>query len=245
MNWPTIDDLTEARRVLAVAAAALFLVALALPMWTINVHAVQYPDQVLRLHVYAYPHMTGDYVEMHRLNKYIGFYYPDPVYWTPNYPVQPTAVDVPEWTVGPLAFVVTALLSLFVAVAPTADKLKRGLKYQLVATVGVFTVMLADIQYRLYQAGHTLDPNAPVMGVEGFTPPIWGRYEVANITSYSRLGVGAYLSMIAIGLLVLAYHYRHVDDPVWDLPALVRGDVNGVRNRLGALSGDDDRNRAT
>jgi hypothetical protein len=209
MQWPTLEEFLELRRSLPVLAAVLFVAALALPMWIIHVTAPQYPGEVLTLKLYAYPRLTGDYWEMAELNQYVGFYYPDPVYWQPNYEVHERAIEVPEWSIGWLAFVLVSALSLFVAVAPSVEKLKRGLKWQLVGTVTVFTVMLADIQYRLYQAGHTLDPDAPLLGVEAFTPPIWGKYEVANITSHSRFGAGVYMVLVAIALLVVAYNYRN------------------------------------
>jgi len=224
---PSVERFTELRRLLPLAAAVLFVAALAFPMWRIEVHAVQYPDTTLRLQLFAYPHIAGDYAEMANLNKYIGFYYPDPVFWQPNYEPHPKAIDVPEWSLGPLAFVAVGLLSGVVALAPDTRRLVRGLRYQLAGTVLVFGVMLADIQYRLYQAGHTLDAGAPVMGVEGFTPPLWGRYEVANITSYSRFGLGVYLSVLAVLLLAVAYRYRHRETTVGDLLARIRG-------RLGA-----------
>ena len=208
MQWPSRDEFVQMRRSLPVVAALLFVAALALPMWVIAVTAPQYPGEVLTLKLYAYPQLAGDYWEMAELNQYVGFYYPDPVYWEPNYEVHERAIDVPEWSFGWLAFVLVSALSLFVAVAPSVEKLKRGLKWQLIGTIAVFTVMLADIQYRLYQAGHTLDPDSPLMGVEAFTPPIWGKYEVANITSHSRFGAGVYLVLVAIALLVVAYYYR-------------------------------------
>lgn len=211
----------EVRRMFPVLAAILFLIALGLPMWKVEVQAIQYPNEPLNLDLYAYPRIEGDFVEMHRLNKYIGFYYPDPVYWSPNYDVHENAVDVPEWSVGWLAFVMVSGLSLFVAVAPTNKKLKLGLICQLIGTVSVFTVMLADIQYRLYQSGHTLDPGAPVVGVDPFTPPIWGKYEVANITSYSRFGSGVYLSTVAILLLFLAFWFRNSSVKLQEVPGRI------------------------
>lgn len=232
MKLPTLDELREARRGLAVLAAVLFAASLLFPMWHIHIHAVQYPDEVLHISLYGFPRLTGDYVEVHRLNKYIGFYYPDPVYWQPNYEPHPEAIDVPEWSLGPFAFVGVALLSVFVAVAPTTEKLKRGLKYQLVGTVAVFGAMLVDIQYRLYQAGHTLDPGAPVVGVEPFTPPLWGRYEVANITSVSHFGVGVFMSMAAVGLLAVAYYYRDTEVTVGALPGRVAGGLGRLPDRL-------------
>ncbi|QIO22164.1 hypothetical protein [Haloarcula sp. JP-L23] len=231
MQRPTLDDFREVRRGLPVVAAVLFVAALAFPMWRISVQAVQYPNTVLHVQLYAYPHLTGDFTEMARLNHYIGFYYPDPVFVEPNFPVQERAIDVPEWSLGPVAFVAVSLLSVFVAVAPTTEKLKRGLTYQFVGTVAVFGVLVADIQYRLWQAGHTLDPDAPVMGVSGFTPPLWGRYSVANITSVSRFGLGAYMAMVAVGLLAVAFSYRDEPVTVRELPGRVRGRIERLLDR--------------
>ncbi|WP_053948286.1 hypothetical protein [Halolamina sediminis] len=233
MERPKPSQFGEIRRLLPLLAAALLVVALLFPMWHIRMDAVQYPSETLSLGLYAYPRISGDYVEIARLNSYIGFYYPDPVYWPPNYEPHPDAIDVPEWSLGPLAFVGVAAASLFVAVAPTARKLRRGLTAQLVGSVLVFGILLADIQYRLYQAGHTLDPDAPVMGVDPFTPPLWGKYAVANITSYSRFGVGAYLTVVAIGLLVVAWLARGSTATVGELPRLVRAVPDRLRERVG------------
>ena len=232
MNWPTRAEFLEIRRALPAVAAALFLGALALPMWVITVAVKQYPGELLHLRLYAYPHIAGDVGEMQALNHYIGFYYPDPVFIQPNYEVQELAVNVPEWSLAPLAFVAVAATGLFVAIAPTVPKLKRGLKWQFAGTVTVFTVMLVDIQYRLYQTGHSLDPGAPVVGVDGFTPPIWGMYQVANITSYSTFGSGVYVSMLAIALLAVAFLCRDTDATVDELPAVVRRGAGALRSRL-------------
>jgi hypothetical protein len=217
MELPSKHEFLELRRLLPIVAAVAFVASLAFPMWRIEVHAVQYPQKVLNLYLYAYPQLTGDVVEMARLNHYVGFHFPDPVYLSPNYEVSPAAIDVPEWSIGWLAFVVVSLLSLFVAVAPTAKKLARGLTGQLVGTVLVFGVMLADIQYRLWQAGNTLDPDAPLMGVEGFTPPLWGMYEVANITSYSRFDLGAFIAIGSVVLLAVAFYFRHSETTLMDV----------------------------
>jgi len=237
---PKLAEFAQLRRALPVAAAVLLLAAPLLPMWHIRVQAVQYPDTILELHLYAYPHIGGDYGEMAALNHYIGFYYPDPVFWQPNYEPHPKAIRVPEWSLGPLAFLGVAGAGLFVALAPDTGRLKRGLTWQLVGSVTVLTVMLADIQYRLYQAGHTLDESAPVMGVDGFTPPLWGKYEVANITSYSRLGVGAYATAVAIGLLVVAFYYRDSPATFGDLPDRLAGRIEGGREWLDEHTVGDD-----
>jgi hypothetical protein len=234
MNYdpPDLSKFAQLRRGLPVIAAVLLVGALLLPMWHIRVEAVQYPNTVLELHLHAYPYIGGDYEEMAALNHYIGFYYPDPVFWQPNYEPHPKAIDVPEWSLGPLAFIALAATGLFVALAPDDRRLRRGLTWQLVGSVTVLTVMLADIQYRLHQAGHSLDEDAPVMGVDGFTPPLWGKYEVANITSYSRLGLGAYVTGVAIGLLVVAFYYRDSEATVGDLPDRIAGRIESGREWL-------------
>lgn len=228
MQWPGLDEFRELRRSLPVVAAVLFVAALALPMWVISVTAPQYPGEVLQLNLYAYPRLTGDFWEMAELNQYVGFYYPDPVYLEPNFRVHDRAIKVPEWSFGWLAFVLVSALSVFVALAPSVEKLKRGLKWQLIGTVTVFTVMLIDIQYRLYQAGHTLDPDAPLMGVDAFTPPIWGKYEVANITSHSRFGTGVYVVLVAIALLFVAYYYRDTTVTYGELGDRIRARIADV-----------------
>jgi hypothetical protein len=242
MNYepPDFREFAQLRRGLPVVAAILLVAAPILPMWHIAVDAVQYPDTTLHLHLHAYPFIGGDYEEMAALNHYIGFYYPDPVYWPANYEPHPYAVDVPEWSLGPFAFGTLAALGLFVALAPDTDRLRKGLTYQFVGSVAVLTVMLADIQYRLYQAGHRLDPDAPVMGVEGFTPPLWGSYEVANITSYSRFGAGAYVPGVAIGLLAVAFYYRDTAATFGDLPDRVAGRIDGAREWLDEHTVGDD-----
>lgn len=231
MDRPPLREFAQLRRALPIVAAVLMVSSLAFPMWSITVDARQYVE-LLHAHVYAYPRITGDVWELAELNQYVGFYFPDPVYWEPNYPVHPRAVDVPEWSAGPFAFVAVSALAIFVAIAPTTEKLKRGLKWQLIGTVAVFTIMLADIQYRLYQTGHTLDPDAPMIGVEGFTPPILGTYEVANLTTTSYLDVGAWMAGSAVLLLLVAYYFRNTDATFGDVPELLSGGFGKIRRRI-------------
>ena len=220
----------ELRRGLPLLAAGLLLVALALPMWRITLTAPQYPGEALAVELYAYPRMGGDYAEVHSLNKYVGFYYPDPVYVEPNFPVHERSVRVPEWVLGPVAFVAVAAAGVFVSLAPTERKLKLGLTAQLAGTVATFAGMFALIQYRLYQAGHSLDPDAPLSGVEGFTPPVLGSYEVANISGFAWFGPGGYLTMLAVALLVAAYLARDTDATFGDLPTVLRDLPGTVRD---------------
>ena len=223
--------LTELRRALPLVAAALLLIALAVPMWRITLEAPQYPDGLF-VELYAYPRLEGDVAETQGLNQYVGFYYPDPVYVDPNYDVHPKAIDVPEWSVGPLAFVAVAATGVFVALAPTVRKLKLGLTCQLAGTATVFVVMFAAIQYRLHQAGHALDPDAPMRGIEPFTPPLLGSYEIANISGIAWFAPGGYLTMLAFALLVVAYVMRDSDATVADAPTLARDGLERLLERI-------------
>lgn len=234
--------LTELRRLLPLAAAVLFVAALLFPMWRITLQAPQYPDDLV-VELFAYPRVAGDYAEVARLNQYVGFYYPDPVFMDPNYPVHENAIPVPEWTFGPLAFIGVALTGVFVALAPTERKLKLGLTAQLVGTIAVFAGMFAIIQYRLHQAGHTLDPNAPLGGVDGFTPPVIGSYEVANINGFAWIGIGGEMAMAAVGLLIVAYFLRDTDATIRDSPELIAQIPQAVSTRIRGVSDRLGRNR--
>lgn len=224
----------ELRRGLPLIAAGLLLVALALPMWRITLTAPQYPGETLLIELYAYPRLGGDHVEVHGLNKYVGFYYPDPVYVEPNFQVDDASIKVPEWILGPVAFVAIAATGVFVSLAPTVRKLKLGLTGQLVGTITTFTIMFALIQYRLYQAGHSLDPNAPLTGVESFTPPVIGGYEVANISGFAWFGPGGYLTGFAVVLLVIAFLSRDSDRTFGDVLESFRSRVSTRRGGAGS-----------
>ena len=239
----SLARLTEIRRALPLAAAALLVGALLVPVWKISLTAPQYPGQELLIELYAYPRLGGDFAEVQGLNKYAGFYYPDPVFIDPNYAVSEAAIDVPEWLLGPLVFVALALTGAFVAFAPTVRKLKAGLTAQLVGTITVFVGMFAFIQYRLYQAGHSLDPDAPLRGIESFTPPLLGPYEVANISGFAWFGPGGYMTVVAVLLLATAYLARDVEATVSELPALARGLPGKIRERVTGDEGDAESTR--
>lgn len=237
-----IARFAELRRLLPLVAAGLLLVAIVLPMWRITLTAPQY-TRPLPVDLYAYPRLGGEHAEVGALNRYVGFYFPDPVFVDPNFEVHENAIAVPEWVLGPVAFVAVAAAGVFVALAPTVRKLKLGLTCQLVGTLATFAGMFAVIQFRLYQAGHSLDPDAPLRGVDGFTPPVIGPYEVANISGYAWFGPGGYLTMVAIGLLVVAFVLRDSAATVRDVPDLLRVSRRRLADRLRRSEDDSNRDR--
>ena len=228
---PRLAQLTELRRALPLVAAGLLLVALAVPMWRITLTAPQYPGQALVVELYAYPRLGGDFEEVQLLNQYVGFYFPDPVFVEPNYEVHENALAVPEWSFGPLAIIGVAATSIFVAVAPTARKLKLGLTAQLLGTIGVFTATFAIIQWRLHQAGHALDPGAPLGGVEAFTPPLLGGYQVGPISGFAWFGIGGYLAGLAVVLLIVAFVLRDTETTIYEVPPMVQRTISRSRKK--------------
>lgn len=236
-----VRQFAELRRALPLAAAALLITSIFLPAWRIILTAPQYRDP-LTVYLYVYPRLGGDYEEVQLLNSYVGFHYPDPVFVTPNFQVHEAAIAVPEWTFGPLAFIAVAAAGVFVALAPTERKLRLGLTCQLIGTVVALTGMFVIIQFRLHQAGHSLDPNAPMSFYDGFTPPVFGSYEIANISGFATIGPGGYLVGTAVGLLVLAFLLRNNPATITETPTLVRATGGRLRRRL-LPTGDTDRSR--
>lgn len=243
-----LTSLTELRRSLALVAAGLFVFALTVPVWRIVITAPQYPGQPLPVELYAYPHLGGEWKEVQSLNHYAGFYYPDPVYVDPNYEVHEKAIEVPEWVLGPVLFVGLAAWTTATALLPNRW-IERGLTALFASTVAAFVAMGSIIQYRLHQAGHSLDPDAPLMGIEPFTPPLLGPYEVANLSGTAWLGPGGYAAVAAVVLLGVAFVLRDDGDAtITDLPSLtlatgrrLRTVPQGLRERLGRTQSVDRR----
>jgi len=233
----SLDRLTELRRALPVTAAAMFVVALLVPVWKIAFEAPQYPDGLL-VELYAYPRLGGDYAEVQALNHYVGFYYPDPVFVDPNYAVHPDAIAAPEWILGPVVFLAVAAAGVFVALAPTDRKLRLGLLGQLIGATVAFVGTFAIVQYRLYQAGHALGEDAPVVGVAEFTPPLLGGYQIANISGVAWFGPGGYLAGLGFLLLLVAFLLRDSRVTIGETAEAIRARLPGRRG--GGSDGDGD-----
>ncbi|NKE35306.1 hypothetical protein GWG54_05650 [Natronococcus sp. JC468] len=236
-----LTRLAELRRLLPLTAAGLFLLALTVPVWRITFDAPQYVETLV-VELYAHPRIGGDFEEVAMLNKYVGFYYPDPVYADPNYAVHEKAVAVPEWILGPVAFVGLAATAAVVALLP-GGRIERGLLALFTGAVAVLGSMAVIIQYRLYQAGHTLDPDAPLNGVDGFTPPLLGNYQVANIDGTAWVGPGGYMLVAAVVALAVAVALRDSPATIADVPALARNGWNRFRDRVRRRGREDDRSR--
>lgn len=223
--------LLELRRLFTLLAGICTLLALRFPVWKIVLTAPQYPGRELPVTVYAYPRLGGEHEEIALLNHYVGFYFPDPVFVDPNYEVADGAIATPEWVAFPLVLVALAAIATFVALSPPS-RFERRLKTFLAGTVAVLVATLAWAQVRLYQAGHSLDPNAPMTGVDGFTPPVLGTYEVANISGFTWIDVGGYLLVAAVAFLSVAYLVRGSNATVTDGPRLLGTGIERARERV-------------
>lgn len=169
------------RVVLGLVAGALVAASLFLPLWQARLEAPQYPGG---LTVVAYgDEMAGDVEEVDILNHYVGMRAFDPA-------------DVPEMALWPLA---VGLGLAAVVVATMAGRRWPGR----LARLGLWMLpvgVLADIQFRLYQYGHDLDPGA-ALRIPEFTPLVVGPTKVWNFVTWSRPGAGLVAIVAAAALL--------------------------------------------
>lgn len=168
---------------LAVGAVAVAFVATAtvLPLWRAHLLAPQYPGG---LHMKAYgDRVSGDVEEINSLNHYIGMRPFDPA-------------DIPEmalWPVGVAVAVAAVVVALWRRRGWIAGIAKAYLWLLPVA-------VLADIQLRLFQYGHDLDPGA-ALRIPEFTPWALGSTGVWNFTTRAYPGTGLLLLVAAAALV--------------------------------------------
>jgi nitrous oxidase accessory protein len=156
-----------ARTAAGFLAAALVALSAQLPLWSMTMKAPQYPRG---LHLYAYgTALAGDVHEINILNHYIGMP-----------PIEAPALEAALFPVGIAALVLLCLLS------PLHKWVRR---LAIAATVAVPVAMLADLQWRLYAFGHSLDPKAPIR-LKAFTPLVIGETEMGNFISTGMVSWG-------------------------------------------------------
>lgn len=172
----------------AVLAAVLLLLAAALPLWSMTLRAPQYP-QGLRL-VIDGRGAHGDVDELNALNHYIGM----------------LPIDTSQFPEGRLFY--PAVVVLAVGLALSALVPWRWLR--LLVALGIWAmplVFLADLQWRLYQFGHSLDPAA-AFRLPAFTPLVLGPTEVMNFNVTAKPGIGLGLLMLSAIVFVLGTRIR-------------------------------------
>ncbi|HEY8719229.1 hypothetical protein [Pengzhenrongella sp.] len=165
----------------ALAAVALLLVAAGLPLWHAKFSAPQYP-QGLAISVYGNT-VKGDLGEINELSHYIGM---------PPFDF----VGMPELSLWP--YVIALAIAAAVATVVT-----RRRWVQWIARAGVWLIpvgALVDIQFRLWQVGHSLDPTSPIR-VEPFTPLVVGPTTLMNFTVFATPGMSLLLIALAAAVL--------------------------------------------
>ena len=168
----------------ALAAGALFVISLKLPVWHLKMEAPQYQgSEALRVRVYP-GSMQGDLREITVLNKYIGVRIPE---------------NLPELRWLPVALLAAAVLGVG-ALALRGAARRRSLFTVAILLSLVMLASAAMAQWQMHQIGHERDPHAALKGVGNFTPPILGSVKVANFTITTGFGPGAFA--IAAGILL-------------------------------------------
>jgi nitrous oxidase accessory protein len=166
------------RAAAGVLAAALAAASAVLPLWSMTMRAPQYP-RGLRLLAYGTA-LTGDVHEVNILNHYIGM---------------PT-IGVPEFEASlfPAGVAVLVLLCLL---SPLHRSINR---FAIAATAAVPVLILADLQWRLYTFGHSLDPTAPIR-LQPFTPLVVGQTAMGNFVTTAMVSWG-FLCLAAVPVVL-------------------------------------------
>lgn len=168
----------------AVIAGMLLAAAIFVPLWKMELVAPQYPAGLV-MHAYG-NRFEGDSStyyddvrEINGLNHYVGM--------KPIKPVTEMDLFIP----GMIATIAGLIGVSFIG-------WKRGL-FRALMIAGVWFLpvfFIADLQYWLYNYGHTMDSHA-ALNTGAFTPKVFGRTQVWNFHSENSFEIGFYLMVLA------------------------------------------------
>lgn len=178
------------RYVVGGIAALLVLAAAGLPVWQARLTVKQYPGRQLALTAYG-NRLEGDVEEIKILNHYVGLRIFD-------------MADLPEtklWIPAIIMGLVCVALATFTRRQSIWDRLGRiGL---LAIPIGV----LAVVQFRLYELGHSMDPGAAFRQAP-FIPWVAGSVQVAsNVKETAWPGEALWCFALAWALIVFGPMY--------------------------------------
>lgn len=165
-------------------ACALLAAAVFLPLWKMELIAPQYPAGLV---MYAYGNHfqedPGSYYddirEINGLNHYIGM--------KPIKPVTEMDLFIP----GVVATIAGAILVSFITWK------RRWFRTLMIAGFWFLPLFfVADLQYWLYNYGHTMDEHA-ALTMEPFTPKVVGETRVWNFHSQTGFEIGFYLMVLS------------------------------------------------
>jgi len=170
--------------IICLGATALLLVAARLPIWQAKFSAPQYPNG---LNIAAYGgKVEGDLSEINELSHYIGM---------PPF----NFAGMPEMRLWPLVI----LVGVVAAVLAVTTR-RRWMRWPACTTLWLIPVgALADVQFRLWQVGHSLDPTSPIR-VAPFTPRVLGPTTLMNFTVNGLPGMALVLIAVAAALVTSA-----------------------------------------
>ncbi len=180
------------------AAAMVLAVSILFPYWRLKLVAPQFPKG---LEVRAYVNrLEGDVQELEGLNHYVGL---------------PSFDDgaVLERSVSIAGILVLAGLLLASLLIHSQKVL-----YMVFPALIFPLFFVADLQYWLWNYGHSLDLRAPLADAVGeFTPPIFGPGEIAQFETSAYPGIGLVLAVIASGLTAAGlWYHRKAYKPLID-----------------------------
>jgi nitrous oxidase accessory protein len=168
----------------AVAAAAMLVGALLLPLWRLELVAPQYPAGLI-MHAYGYKFTDDsssyydDVREINGLNHYIGM--------------------KPLEEVLEMQLFIPGVLALMAATFVAAAVRWQGKWVRRLIVAGYWFMPLffvADLQFWLYHYGHSMNPEA-ALNTGDFTPKVIGTTKVWNFHSQTSFEMGFYLMILA------------------------------------------------
>lgn len=168
--------------------AALLIVTMFLPYWSITLHAPQYPKG-LTIDAFV-SEMRGDVAEVDGLNHYIGM-------------MRLEDAATLERTVSRIAIPIIAVLAVL------SFWVKSRWRWLLAMPIIIYPVVFViDLFAWLYHAGHSLDPKAALSSsIHEFTPTILGTGIIGQFSTVAAFQIGYYLAVLA-AIIVVAVTFR-------------------------------------
>lgn len=169
---------------LVVAAAALLLVSLKLPLWQMRMEAPQYRDaEALKIAVHPNA-FRGDLGELTVLDRYIGVHIPP---------------SLPQFKWLPATLFAGAVLGPIAVLLPLVIR-RRALIVVVILLATALAVAAVQAMFQMHDIGHNRDQHTILVGVKDFTPPFLGTTRIAQFEVGSRFGLGAWLIGAALAL---------------------------------------------
>jgi copper chaperone NosL len=189
--------MTKLTRIICLSAVLLMTLAFLFPMWSIDLHAPQYPEGI-GLHIWINK-ITGknanDLKNINGLNHYIGMKEIHPE-------------SIPELKIMPWLIGFMILLGIGAAVLGR----KKFVYFWIILMLIIMSVGLVDFYMWEYDYGHDLNPKAAIK-IPGmsYQPPLIGSKQLLNMRTSSWPHVGGWAIMLSVALAGLAVTVKSGD----------------------------------